>query len=176
MRKLGILGVISATALFSLSACSGGDDAAVDAPATEVAATPPTAATPPATAPAVPTAPAAGTVPAAGGATVQLAGLTGDAAAGERVFMQCRTCHAVEAGVNKVGPSLNGIIGRESGTIPGFRYSPANRDSDIVWTNEVMFDYLENPREYMPGTYMSFVGLRQPQQRADVIAYLNTLG
>ncbi len=169
MRKLGILSVISASALFGLAACGGGDDKA-DAPATEVAATPPPAAAP---APAATPAPAAG-APAAGGATVQLAGLTGDPAAGERVFMQCRTCHALEAGVNKVGPSLNGIIGRESGTIPGFRYSPANRDSNIVWSEQVLFDYLENPREYMPGTYMSFVGLRQPQQRADVIAYIKS--
>lgn len=170
MRKSGLIGVISVSALLGLAACGGGEETApaAEAPA-ETAAAPPPAATPPAATPA----PAAG-APAAGGATVTLAGLTGDPVAGERVFAQCRTCHSVVAGENKVGPSLAGIIGRESGTIPGFRYSQANLDSNVTWTPEVMFEYLENPREFMPGTYMSFVGLRQPQQRADVIAYLQS--
>lgn len=175
MRKFGIVSVLSATALLGLSACGGGEEKApaAEAPA-EVAAAPAPA---PAPAPATPAAPAAAPAagaPAAAGATVQLAGLTGDPVAGQRVFGQCRTCHAVEAGVNKVGPSLHAIIGRQAGTIPNFRYSTANKNSGITWSEDVLFAYLENPREYIPGTYMSFVGLKQPQQRADVIAYLKT--
>ena len=115
---------------------------------------------------------AAGGAPAAGGGGVMLAGLTGDPARGQRVFGQCRTCHVVDPGVNRVGPSLAGIIGRQAGTVPNFRYSPANKNSGITWTEDRLFAYLENPRAYIPGTYMSFVGLRDPQQRADVIAYL----
>jgi len=110
---------------------------------------------------------------AAGGAVV-LAGFTGDPARGQRVFVQCRTCHTVQPGVNRVGPSLHGIVGRQSGTIPGFRYSPANQNSNVTWTEPVLFEYLENPREFMPGTFMSFTGVRDPQQRADLIAYLKS--
>jgi cytochrome c len=78
------------------------------------------------------------------------------------------------AGREQGRPVAHGIIGRQAGTIPGFRYSPANKNSGITWTEDVMFAYLEDPRKYIPGTYMSFVGLKQPQQRADVIAYLKT--
>lgn len=172
MRKIGLFSVMAATAALTLSACGGGEEAAPAAEAPAPAAPAP-AATPPAETPAAEpaVAPAAGT-PAAAGATVQLAGLTGDAAAGQRIFAQCRTCHAVEEGQNKVGPSLHGIFGRTAGTVPNFRYSAANKASGVVWTEEVLFEYLENPREFMPGTNMSFVGLKQPQQRVDVIAYL----
>jgi len=106
-------------------------------------------------------------------ADVAFADFTGDAAAGETVFAQCRTCHLVEEGRNGVGPSLYGVIGRTAGTIEGFRYSDANASGDITWTPEVMFEYLEAPREFMPGTRMAFPGLRDPQDRADVIAYLD---
>ena len=174
MRKFGLASIITATAVLGLAACSGGEDKAPAAEASaEVAVVP--APAPAAVPPAAPAA-AAPAAAAAAGATVTLAGLTGDAARGERVFAQCRTCHAVEAGVNKVGPSLKGIIGRQAGSIANFRYSPANKNSGITWTEDVMFAYLENPRQYMPGTYMSYVGLKQPQQRADVIAYLKTQG
>jgi len=105
---------------------------------------------------------------------VVLAGLTGDPARGQRVFAQCRTCHVVQPGVNRVGPSLHGIVGRQAGTVPNFRYSPANKNSGITWTEPVLFEYLENPRQYIPGTYMAYPGLRDPQQRADVIAYLKS--
>ncbi|MGE0594858.1 MAG: cytochrome c family protein [Hyphomonadaceae bacterium] len=98
--------------------------------------------------------------------------LTGDTARGQRIFAQCATCHSPEEGVNRTGPSLYGIVGRRAGSIPGFRYSDANRNSGITWTEQEMFNYLENPRARIPGTIMAFVGLRNPQQRADVIAYL----
>jgi cytochrome c len=106
-------------------------------------------------------------------ADVAFADLTGDAAAGETVFAQCRTCHLIDEGKNGVGPSLYGIIGRTAGSIEGFNYSEANASSGITWTPEVMYEYLEAPREYMPGTRMAFPGLKDPQDRADVIAYLD---
>jgi cytochrome c len=104
---------------------------------------------------------------------VAFADLTGDASAGETVFAQCRTCHLVEEGMNGVGPSLHGVVGREAGAIDGFNYSDANANSDITWTPEVLFEYLEAPREYLPGTRMAFPGLKDPQDRVDVIAYLD---
>lgn len=173
MMKFSVVGVVAAGALLTLSACSGGEESAAPA---ESAAAPAAATAPPVAAAPAAVAPAATAPAAAAGATVTLAGLTGDVARGQRVFMQCKTCHAVEPGVNRVGPSLHGVIGRESGTIPNFRYSKANLDSNVVWTEDVMFTYLENPRKFMPGTNMSYVGLRDAQQRADVIAYLKTQG
>jgi cytochrome c len=113
-------------------------------------------------------APAQGAAPAA----PPYASLKGNAAAGEKVFAQCRACHVTDKGVNRVGPSLHGVVGRKSGTVPGFRYSKANQSANVVWTEETLYTYLENPRRFMPGTTMAFAGLRQPQQRADVIAYL----
>ena len=106
------------------------------------------------------------------GGTFEVAGLTGDAAKGQRVFTQCRSCHAAQAGRNMVGPSLYQIVGRESGSIEGFRYSKANAESGVVWEPAVMFEYLEDPKGFMPGTNMAFAGLKKPQDRADVIAYL----
>jgi cytochrome c len=101
-----------------------------------------------------------------------LASFTGDAAAGKLVFAQCRTCHVTDAGVNKTGPSLAGIIGRKAGSVPGFSYSPANSASGITWTKEKLFQYLEKPQRVIPKTKMIFAGLPDAQKRANVIAYL----
>ncbi len=75
--------------------------------------------------------------------------------------------------MNRVGPSLHGIIGRTAGTVAGYNYSTANKNSGAVWDEATLFAYLENPRAYIPGTKMAFVGLRDAQQRADIIAYLS---
>lgn len=151
----------------ALAACSSEKPAETTtaAAANDVAAAPATPAAPAATA-----APAADNVDTVSG--VKLASYTGDAAKGETVFVTCKTCHAVEAGVNKIGPSLAGIIGRKAGTIAGYSYTPANKNSGITWTPEKMFQYLENPQRVVPGTKMAFAGLSDPQKRADVIAYL----
>ncbi len=98
----------------------------------------------------------------------------GNPTTGKAVFATCGTCHSIVAGQNKVGPSLHGIIGRHSGSIPNFRYSAANKNSGIVWTEQKIFDYLANPQKMVPGTYMTFTGYKDPQKRADVIAYLKT--
>ena len=104
-----------------------------------------------------------------------LARFSGDAAAGQRVFAQCQTCHSIEPGANRLGPALHGVVGRRSGSISGFNYSQANRSAGITWTPETLFQYLENPRRVVPGTTMAFAGIGDPQRRADLIAYLGTL-
>jgi len=98
----------------------------------------------------------------------------GNAATGQRVFVQCKTCHVTTPGVNRIGPSLAGIVGRKSGTVPKYMYSAANKASGFVWTEAKLSQYLEAPRKFMPGTKMSFAGLKKPQDRADVIAWLKT--
>lgn len=104
-----------------------------------------------------------------------LAQFSGDAAAGQRIFVQCQTCHAVEPGANRLGPTLHAVVGRPSGSVSGFNYSQANRSAGITWTPEKLFQYLENPRRVVPGTTMAFAGIGDPQRRADLIAYLGTL-
>jgi len=176
MRRFGIVGMVAAGALLGLSACSGGGEDKAAAPAATEATAPAADAMAPAAAPeAAPAATTPAAAPAAApGATLQFASFTGDAAAGQRTFAQCRTCHAVEAGVNRVGPSLHGVVGRHSGIIEGYNYSAANKNSGKVWDEQTLFDYLADPRAYIPGTKMAFVGLKNPQDRANVIAYLKT--
>ena len=105
----------------------------------------------------------------------KFASFTGDAAAGEKVFAACKTCHAVEAGKNMVGPSMHAILGRTAGTVAGYTYSTANKNSGILWTKEKLFQYLENPQRVIPGTKMTYTGVKDPQKRTDLIAYLDTL-
>ena len=105
----------------------------------------------------------------------KFASFKGDAAAGEKEFAVCKTCHSPEAGKNMVGPSLHAIQGRHSGEIPGYTYSAANKGSGIVWSDEKLFQYLEAPQRVIPGTKMTYTGVKDPQKRANVIAYLNTL-
>lgn len=118
-------------------------------------------------------APTEAAAPAAAGGT-GFASFTGDAAKGKRVFAACMTCHAVQEGRNNVGPSLYGIVGRVSGSVPNFKYSEANLNANVTWTEENLFVYLEKPTEFIPGTIMAYPGLRNPQDRADVIAYLKS--
>ena len=101
----------------------------------------------------------------------------GDATKGAAVFKaRAAQCHTAEkGGGNRVGPALWGVVGRAAGSVEGYQYSPANADSGIDWTPEVLFDYLENPRKYLPGTKMAFAGLKSPQDRADIIAYMASL-
>ncbi len=153
------------------SADPGGQQAQAPAPkpaAPAAAAPAPAPSAPPAAAPAPTPAPAE---PAAT-ASADGAMPAGDAARGATVFNQCKACHVLEPGQNRVGPTLHGIIGRKAGTVEGFAYSDANKNSGVTWTEPVMFEYLENPREFMPGTKMAFAGLKKPQDRADVIAYI----
>jgi cytochrome c len=163
-RQLSLLA--SAVLLPGLAAC-GGNNAPAEKPA-ETASV--------GTAPAVETAPAAAPAPAAATqpATATLASLTGDVANGEKVFGQCKTCHVAEKGVNRIGPSLWSVVGRPAGSIASYTYSAANKNSGITWTAEKLFSYLEAPQKTVPGTKMTFAGLKKPQDRADVIAWLKT--
>ena len=96
----------------------------------------------------------------------------GDPAHGKQVFAKCLACHSLEAGVNKVGPSLHGLIGRASASIDTFTYSDAMKSAHVNWTPEVLDQYLANPKKMVPGTKMAFPGLPKDKDRADVIAYL----
>ena len=103
---------------------------------------------------------------------VTLASLTGNVAAGKAAFAQCSTCHVVQEGVNKIGPSLHDIVGRKAGAVTGFNYSAANAAIGITWTKENLFQFLENPQSVVPKTKMIFAGIPDAQKRADIIAYL----
>jgi cytochrome c len=96
----------------------------------------------------------------------------GDPARGEAKFKECAACHNLEAGVNNVGPSLYGIIGRRAGALADFRYSPAMKRSGITWTPETLNPYIANPQAMVPANRMPYAGLASPADRADLIAYL----
>ncbi|MBX7483544.1 c-type cytochrome [Qipengyuania qiaonensis] len=158
MNKFNALqGSIVAVSLFALSACGSRAD--------EETASPPTEAAPVETTAATTEEPAA---------DVDFASLTGDAAAGKTVFAVCMSCHSRDEGVNNVGPSLYNIVDRQAGTIEGFNYSDANKNSGITWTEEELFVYLKDPQAKIPGTKMVFPGLPDPQKRADLIAFLKS--
>jgi cytochrome c len=100
-----------------------------------------------------------------------------DAAAGEKVFAPCKICHQIgEKARNSVGPELNGVIGRKAGSVPGYAYSPANRDSGLTWDEATFTAYIQDPQAKVPGTKMVFPGVKDPQQIKDLIAYLKQFG
>jgi cytochrome c len=107
----------------------------------------------------------------------QAVAAAGDPVAGERVFGTCKVCHQVgENAKNAVGPKQNGLLGRKAGTIEGFNYSEANKNSGIVWTEETLKEYLRDPRKMIPGTKMVFGGIKEDQKIDDLIAYLKQFG
>lgn len=99
----------------------------------------------------------------------------GDVEAGKVVFKKCAVCHAVEAGKNKIGPSLWGVVGRKSASVEGFSYSTAMKAAAKTWDDPTLHTYLEGPAKMVPGTKMAFPGLKDEKDRDDVIAYLATL-
>jgi cytochrome c len=100
-------------------------------------------------------------------------GYAQDAASGEKVFVQCKACHQIgESAKNAVGPELNGLFGRKAGTVAGYSYSAANKNSGITWDEATFREYIKDPKAKIPGTKMAFPGLKNPKQIDDVVAYL----
>jgi cytochrome c len=100
-----------------------------------------------------------------------------DIAAGEAIFKKCVACHTInQGGANGIGPNLYGSLGKAHGHVPGFAYSEALTSIPGNWDFENMSEWLQSPRKYAPGTKMTFAGLSKPQERADLIAYLNAQG
>jgi len=100
-----------------------------------------------------------------------------DVAAGEQSFKKCLPCHSIGEGAkNKVGPELNGIDGRHSGTAPGFSYSDANKNSGITWNKAQFLDYIKDPRAKIPGTKMIFPGIKNEKEAESLWAYLSSFG
>jgi cytochrome c len=96
-----------------------------------------------------------------------------DASLGEKVFLKCKICHQVgDKAKTLIGPELNGVVGRKSGSIDGFNYSPAMKTSNLTWSESELSEYLKNPKQKVPGNKMAFVGLPKPDDIANVIAYL----
>jgi cytochrome c len=98
--------------------------------------------------------------------------MAGDPAAGQKVFAKCKACHEVASATNKVGPTLKGLFGRTAGTVEGFAYSAAMKDSGIVWDEATLTTYLADPKASLPKTKMAFAGLKKPEDIDNVIAYL----
>jgi len=101
----------------------------------------------------------------------------GDAANGAKVFKKCKACHVVDSAKNKVGPSLQGVVGRTPGSVGGFKYSSAMTGfgaSGVVWDAATLNTFLTKPKALVPKTKMSFPGLKKQSDRDDVIAYLQS--
>ena len=111
------------------------------------------------------------------GVAIVLAGIGSasaqDSAAGEKVFAQCRACHQIgETAKNLVGPELNGLIGRHSGSVAGFTYSEANKNSGITWDEATFLEYIKDPKTKIPKTKMIFAGIKDEQKAKDLLAFI----
>ena len=121
-----------------------------------------------------------GVVSAEGGEeAVPLANLlaVADAAKGEQVFAKCKSCHTIEAGgANGLGPNLHGVLGKPQAAHAGFAFSDALKGKGGTWTFEAMSEWLTNPKKFAPGTKMTFAGLSKPEDRANLLVYMNAQG
>jgi cytochrome c len=102
--------------------------------------------------------------------------VAGSPEAGRQDFRsECSICHSPVQGTNRTGPSLFGVVGRRTASVPGFNYSQGNQNSHLTWTDDELNKYLLSPRCVVPGTKMTFTGIKDDTKRADVISYLDTL-
>ena len=100
--------------------------------------------------------------------------LAQDAAAGETSFKKCLACHSIGEGAkNKVGPELNGLDGRKSGTVEGFSYSDGNKNSGITWNKDQFLEYIKDPKAKVPGTKMAFAGIKNETEAQNLWAYIS---
>ena len=102
--------------------------------------------------------------------SLSLARADGDPSKGEQIYKRCQGCHSIDR--NRIGPMHKGLFGRTAGTVPGFTYSDAMKNSGIVWSEQTLDQFLQGPRKMVPGTKMTYAGVPDPQERADLIAYL----
>ncbi len=115
-------------------------------------------------------------VAAAGSLLIALPANAQNVDAGQKAFkQQCGLCHDVAAGKNRVGPTMFGVVGRKSGSVEGFHYSDGNKNSGLTWDQATLDKYLADPRGTVPGTTMTYAGVKNDEQRRDIIAYLATL-
>ncbi len=98
--------------------------------------------------------------------------LLADAALGKKVYNKCKACHSIDKEKNKIGPHLVKLISRKSGSVEGFKYSDAMKNSDIIWNDETLKGFLANPKKYLPGTKMMFGGIKNEEKLSDLIDYL----
>lgn len=102
----------------------------------------------------------------------------GDVEKGKAVFNKCKACHENEKGVNKVGPTLKGVIGRATASVPDYKYSDAMLEyakTNSVWDDAHFLKYIENPKASVPKTKMAFPGLPKEEDRVNLLAYLKTM-
>lgn len=102
--------------------------------------------------------------------SVSLVRADGDPTKGEDIYKRCQGCHSIDH--NRIGPMHKGLFGRAAGTVPGFNYSDAMKNSGIVWNEQTLDQFLQGPRKMVPGTRMTYAGIHDAQERADLIAYL----
>jgi cytochrome c len=115
----------------------------------------------------------------AGSLTLALGGRAeaADAAAGEKVFLVCRACHQIgETAKNSVGPVLNGVIGRKAGSYPDYNYSDANKNSGLTWDEATFREYIKDPKAKVPGTKMTYPGVKDDAKVDDLLAFLKQYG
>jgi cytochrome c len=106
-------------------------------------------------------------------APVRAPALAQDVAQGQKSYAKCKICHTIEAGgSNGVGPNLHGVFGAKAGTKAGFSFSPAMKNSNIVWSEETIAQYVADPRRFMPGNKMAFPGIKKADEMKDLIAYM----
>lgn len=118
---------------------------------------------------------AVATLGAAGAIALPLAP-PGDAAKGKTVFARCAACHSVLPGKNGIGPSLSGVVGRPAGAVPGYRYSAAMKNAKLAWNDATIARFVAGPAKLVPGTKMMAPAVTNPQDQANLVAYLKTTG